>query len=219
MMGGMGFNGDKLLSIASEALFTTKPVRSDLPRGSLGDELFALLCQKNGFYAFESALLLRGCGHRGADSPEYGLLEWNDDALWKHAYGTDTRADAFYFAEDIFGCQFAIDKSGVICFDPETGAADFLARDIESLAGKLLGDFEALTGHPLARAWQELNGPIERGCRLFPRVPFVAGGSFEVDNLRLRESARGMRDRATFARAIKDVPDGSTIRVVLGTQD
>ncbi|WP_068685569.1 hypothetical protein [Variovorax sp. WDL1] len=49
------------------------------------------------------------------------------------------RSDGFiFFAEDIFGVQFAIKDDVVVSFDPESGEAEEIAGSIEEWANKLL---------------------------------------------------------------------------------
>jgi hypothetical protein len=97
-------------------------------------------------------------------------------------------------------------------FAPETGSLEYLADDIESCAQMLLSDYEVLTGYPLAHQWQKQNGQLPAGKRLLPKVPFVLGGEFVLDNLYLADAVEGMRFRADIASQIKDLPDGGQIR-------
>lgn len=135
-------------------------------------QLGHLLDAKNGFYAFESALhVLSDVG--GTD--EKGLLEWNSEALWRNDY--DGMADgAVFFAEDVFGNQFCVRDGGVATFEPETGAFELMAADLEEWAQKVLDDYELWTGHKVAHEWQALHGPIPVGARLVPITPFRARG-------------------------------------------
>lgn len=119
---------------------------------------------------------------------------------------------ACFFAEDVFGGQFCIKDSKVYTFDPETGSLEYLADDIESWVQILLSDYEVLTGYPLAHQWQKQNGQLPAGKRLLPKLPFVLGGEFVLDNLYLADAVEGMRFRADIASQIKDLPDGAQIR-------
>ena len=53
------------------------------PWGELGKELAALLTERNGIYAFDSALLIRPLGD---SDPVLGLERWNDHRLWRGTY-------------------------------------------------------------------------------------------------------------------------------------
>lgn len=201
---------DKLLSNASLPLSEHEPEISGKLRtlaGSLADDLLRMLCQRNGFYALESALHVFPAH---SSQQEIGLDDWNDNALWRDAY--KKLADGcLFFAEDVFGGQFCIKDNQVYTFDPETGTLDYLADDIEGWAKAIIGDYEVLTGYTLAHQWQKQNGQIPAKKRLLPKMPFVAGGEFSLDNLYLVDSVEGMKFRADIANQIKDLPDGAQI--------
>jgi hypothetical protein len=117
----------------------------------------------------------------------------------------------WFFAEDVFGCQFAIADEDVVVFDPETGASQRLASDLEGWAAAVLQDYEVLTGYPVGHAWQQAHGPLPAACRLVPTIPFVLGGEFDVANLHAVERVRGMRLRASIAVQLRDLPDDARI--------
>ena len=197
----------QLAETAGYALFSNNPCRSSFGEKPLEQELFQLLMCKNGFYAFESALHVFPSGAcRGIS-----LEQWNSSALWRNEY--DGLADELlFFAEDIFGGQFCIKHDGVYLFDPETGKCEKIAPDLEGWADSVLTDYDYLTGYPIAHRWQEKHGIIPPDHRLVPKIPFVAGGQFELSNLRLAEAVEGMKWRGNLARQIKDLPDGAKIQ-------
>ena len=86
-----------------------------------------------------------------------------------------------------------------------------MAKGLEEWADAILRDYRVLTGYPLAHQWQELKGAIAPGFRLVPKVPFVTGGKFEIENLYLLDAVTAMRARASFAVQIRDLPDGAKI--------
>ena len=55
---------------------------------------------------------------------EFGLAEWNSDALWRHEYG-EMVDGCLFFAEDVFGGQFCVKDDAIYNFDPETGGLEF----------------------------------------------------------------------------------------------
>ncbi len=202
---------DKLLSSASSSLNTSVPALSDEVRvlaGSLADDLLNMLNTQNGFYALESALHVFP-SH--SNQHEIGLDDWNSDVLWRSEY--QGMADGcLFFAEDVFGGQFCIKVNKIYTFDPETGALDYLADDIEGWAKAIITDYEVLTGYPLAHQWQENHGQLPAKKRLLPKIPFVAGGEFTLENLYLHGAIEGMKFRADIANQIKDLPDGAQIQ-------
>ena len=196
---------DRLLEIAGPPLTAAAPEPLDWPT-PLGTELTALLARANGFYAFESALHVRPSGGGGQD-----LADWNEQTLWRDAYGG--LADGLlFFAEDVFGGQFALASGGVVAFNPETGERTATANSLESWAATVLADYQFQTGYPLAHQWQQRHGALPPGQRLLPKRPFVLGGKYEMDNLYPLDAVQGMRLRGELAVQIRDLPDGATIR-------
>jgi hypothetical protein len=166
------------------------------------------LRQRNGFFAFESALHLLPLGRgEGMD-----LETWNSPDLWRREFGD--RADGFlFFAEDLFGGQFGLRGDRVHSFDPETGEAELFADDLSDWSARILADYRVLTGYPLGHVWQERHGALPRGRRLVPKIPFILGGAFEVENLYSAEPAEAIKFRGSVARQIHDLPDGTRVRL------
>lgn len=169
-------------------------------------ELAALLRARNGFYAFESALHVWG---RGAVAGE-DLREWNRESLWRGAF-SDLDRGLTFFAEDVFGCQFGLDGSAVVSFDPETAERVVIADSLEGWSARILEDYSLLTGYPLAHAWQEKHRAIRPGYRLVPKVPFVLGGDYAVSNLVEMRDFEAMRARGALAVQIHGTADGTSI--------
>jgi len=206
----MGMSIQKLLSISSEPL-SQQPVSVNIPDfgdcGPIGNELLDLLRRKNGFYAFESAL------HVFPAAPfekEMTLSRWNSFGLWRHEY-RDLADKKLFFAEDAFGNQFCLDNGRVCSFDAETGSSEPLGKTIEEWAKRILADYEVLTGHPLLHQWQAKYGALPVGQRLMPKVPFVLGGEYALENLYSIAAVSGMKTRGNLARQIKDLPDGAHV--------
>jgi len=202
----------ELLKVASPQLAPARFPRLESYHAMVGErlatELSALLSQRNGFFAFESAL------HVYSDQTTargVGLFDWNSTDRWIGAY--DGLADGMlFFAQDVFGGQFCLRSEGIFSFDPETGTTDFVADCLEAWATVVLADYEMLTGYPLAHAWQKTNGPVPDGRRLMPKTPFVLGGSYSVDNLYALDATESMTFRANLATQIRDLPEGTQVK-------
>jgi hypothetical protein len=200
---------DDLLSVSGPQVGVSPASINGLPA-----DLGHMLTRRNGFVVFESALhVLAG---RPAGEGVMTIQQWNEQKLWRVSY--DGLADGLlFFAEDVFGGQFALGSTGVVmAFDPETGAVEQVASDLEDWADRMLSEYAILTGFPVAHAWQELHGPIPAGQRLIPKRPFVLGGEFSPENLYLLDAAEGMRLRGSLAVQIRDLPDGATVSYVVG---
>jgi hypothetical protein len=203
---------EKLLSLGSEPLAANPAAPPALLEGfTLGHELFRMLQRKNGFYAFESALHVFPLSSRDSMS----LEEWNSVALWREGYG-DLTNGLLFFAEDAFQDQFCLSATGVLRFIAETGRTKPLADSIEDWASTLLRDFGTETRWTLASAWQCAEGPLAPGKRLMPKAPFFLGGAYSVGNLWAGDAVEGMRFKADLAAQTKDLPDGASVRLVIG---
>lgn len=170
-------------------------------------DVFGVLNVKNGFYAFENALLFRPLSTSGNVQ---GIIEWNKADGWRVAYG-DLVAGIVFFAEDIFAVQFGVHADGVVSFNPETGAVYDIAATVEEWAAEILEDYEELTGWPVAHEWQGTNGGLVPGQRLLPRVPFVLGGEYESTNLVAIGEIDAMRKLGGLFQAISGLADGEKV--------
>lgn len=176
---------------------------------NLVEELSDLLANRNGFFAFESALHVYPSDRAALDD----IVRWNAADTWRSAY-SGLADGALFFAEDVFGEQFCIMPGGVFRFEPETAERKLFAVDLKGWADRILKGYPEETGWVLAHDWQLINGPLPRGVRLVPRVPFVLGGDYALENLLPVESWRAMRYRGNLARTIHHTPDGQAVSYV-----
>ena len=197
----------KLIDIASGALSPSPIVSEAGPL--LGSLLEEILSEKNGFYAFESALLVRPFS--SATAP-LGVVEWNDPSGWKRKFDADLSSEIF-FAEDVFGEQFSLRNDGVFKFNPETGEIELVAKSLDAWAEKVLEDYAVHTGQPLAHEWQKQHGALPKGCRLAPKQPFVAGGEYVVANLASMSDIELIEFRAQIANQIANLPERAQIQI------
>jgi len=201
---------DKLCGIGSQALCELAVDKnSALMARERG--LYRLLCKKNGFFCFESALHVFHSGVAAINVPS--LEGWNDLRGWRGDYGTIIPSQDVFFAQDIFGGQFFLREGVVWSFDPETAEIERVAADIEEWCAIILSDWRLLTGYSLAHEWQKVYGKLAVNKRLVPKVPFFSGGDYSVENLYAEDAEASMKFRAEIARQIVDLPDGSTIRL------
>lgn len=200
----------RLLSVSSGSLAAERPnaVPSDeLFSSAVARQLLDMLCMRNGFYAFHSALLVRAVSCQGAP---LGIVEWNAPALWKAEYKTNLDR-ALFFAEDLFGNQFSIKDDVVQSFDAETGEFQVIGESIEDWANWVLEESEVRTAWPLAEQWGAAGRALEPGQRLVPQIPFVLGGEFELKNLYKLNEVESLRYRASITNQLRDSPDGSKV--------
>lgn len=204
-------------SIAKLLDFGGKPLSDDVPvlppellllGGPITVQLLQLLKRRNGFYAFANALHVLPAGKT---SVGYDLVAWNQPELWRYSYA-DLAEGYLFFAEGLFGDQYAI-RSGIIYwFDLETGEAEAIADSIFGWVDYLLREPDS-TGYSTAVAWQDEYGPIPEGKRLFPKTPFVFGGEIKWDNLYVGDPVERLRFGGYTANRLRDVPDGKKMRI------
>jgi hypothetical protein len=204
-------NIEKLLSISSEALGSKPSAFPELLRVyALGSELFQMLEQKNGFYAFEYALHVFPL----TSDPETGLEGWNAESLWRNRY-EDLAEGLLFFAEDILQDQFCLSKKqgGVHRFNAETGQTTLMAESVEEWAGVILSNYRTETGWPFVHEWQEKNGRLPLGKRLMPKTAFFLGGEYKIENLSAGNPLEGMRLKADLAMQTRHLPEGAKVKL------
>lgn len=203
----MGKAIQKLLNIAGPAFVKSLDAKASIENS----QLVALLQEKNGFFAFESALRIFPIG---VSEQSYGLDEWNSAKLWRDSYG-DLASDLLFFGEDVFGTQFCLKAGKVYSFDPETADLSLIGNDLEEWAAAILEDYDLLTGYSLAHEWQAKHGALNGRDRLMPKLPFVCGGEFTITNLVALDAGRSMRSRGNLATQIHSLPDGAQVKFIV----
>ncbi|MFC0181009.1 SMI1/KNR4 family protein [Thorsellia kenyensis] len=203
---------NKLLEISSSSLSSRKVMMHEL--FELGtservDELHSILNRSNGFYTFEGAFHLYSL--ESIDNT-LGLVDWNRNDLWINDYNGLTQG-ALFFAQDIFGNQFSLLNNNIHLFNIETGQFEFLAKDFDSFCKLLLTDFNFLTGYSFANSWQVIHGKLPNGKRLSPKIPFVLGGQYDMNNLFLADSVNLMKTNGNIAAQIQNIQDGTKINL------
>lgn len=202
----------KLIEVSSPALGSVDFDMRQFPEEekNTANALRPLLAARNGFCAFDSALHVYGT----SSLEEPTIFEWNSLRGWKEEYG-DLASGAFAFAEDLFGNQFCIFHGEFVLFNIETACTTRMGVTAEDWADTLLSDVGYWTGFQLASEWQELNGPIPFGKRLFPRRPFLLGGEYDVSNLWLGDVVNAIGFYGFIARHTASLSDGTHVEIDL----
>ena len=173
-------------------------------------ELLSLLSKRNGFYAYESALLVLP-----AESCEgtLNVVEWNRFETWKSSYLYHDLTKVICFGLNIFGDQFCFDSEGFGRLDAETAEIERLGDNLEEWAETIMAEPDYYLGWSIGREWQKRNGPLGSNMRLVPKIPFILGGKFEVDNLYCLDAMKSMQMRGEICTQLHEHPDGSTITI------
>ena len=205
---------EKLIEISSEPLVTASVSIDNINivegiSKEIINELFELLIKKNGFFAFESALLILPTERAGGIP---SLQEWNEYNRWKRYY-PNLKQSVLFFSQDVFACKFGITSSDIIRFDPETGEVTNHSDSLAEWVSKVLVNYDYETGWSVAKKWQEKNGPLPRSSRLIGEVPFVLGGEYAAPNMKAIELTEAMEKLGGLYNQIKNIPDGEKVTV------
>lgn len=123
--------------------------------------------------------------------------------------------DGLYsFAQDIFANQFAfnIDNGEVSFFNIETGQREVLAKGFKSWLDFMMSDIEYYTGMTYEREWKERH-QIADNQRLQPKIPFVIGGNYKIDNFYVNDYPAYLSYNADIAKQIFTIKDGEKVKL------
>lgn len=204
---------EKFLLISSRPLsnykLNEKDKKKEIFQSQIGHSLLSLLLIKNGSFSFEQAFHI----YPFDDQVYPNISSWNALDGWRAMFDNLDKSLVF-FAQDIFGNQFCVSENNIAIFNPETGEIENIAKDMETFISEILNDYEYLTGYPLAHDWQLKNRKIKMNERLVPKIPFVGGGGFEVNNLYAMDCVESMELRSGIANKIKNLSDGSEVDII-----
>jgi hypothetical protein len=161
----------------------------------------ALTQKRNGFYVFENALHVFSMSERETINRVIDEVDGYKKENCK------------YFAEDIFGNLFCEQNEKIYLLDLESGIYEHIANSTEEWAQRILEDHNYLTGYPLAKLWQEKVRKLENGERLVPKIFFVLGGDYSVENLYALNGIRALQLRIDLYNQIKDIQDGEKVEI------
>ncbi|HYF31798.1 MAG TPA: SMI1/KNR4 family protein [Chitinophagaceae bacterium] len=163
---------------------------------------------QNGGFFFDQAVHMYGYS---------SAIEFHDidyvNKLLKEEYG-NIAAGLLAFGQEAFGNQYVFDLSTkkISLFNTESGEIEVIATNFEEWVDAIVSDQNYLTGVKVVQAWRSDN-ELGFNQRLCPKVPFVIGGEFKVDNLYAGTFPAYLRAYANIARQIYDLPDGTPISI------
>lgn len=193
---------------------SSRPIGQELREASpvdIADEqLRALLREKNGFFAFGSALHVFPLDS-GVSGPD--LIGWNDLSGWRRHYSDAVPESAMVFAQDLFANQYFVGLDGVFKLNSETGETEIRGETIEAWVEAVLEDYNYETGYPIGLEWQKLNHPLQPDCRLLPKKPFVLGGEYVPENLVEVEASVAMEKLGQLSAELNGLPDGTAVEL------
>lgn len=173
----------------------------------------ALLKRRNGGYFWGGALHIFGAC---AEPETHSLSRWNADDLWRQNFG-DSASGLFFFAEDAFGDQFALDSKGkVFIFRAENGQVEELADDFEQWLLMAVHTPDELLGRPTFARWASSNGRLPYGHQLQAYPPFLFSDSDDEVELDAVEALDNMNFHAAIAQQLASIPEGARVRIEFG---
>ena len=169
----------------------------------------SLLSLHNGLTAFDGGL--RIFGTEPGKLPT--LQEWNQQNGWRSAYKELIKKTLVFFAEDVFGNQFALDDGKVLYFDVENGrATPFGDSFLQWLSSIIEDPVDRLQLMPY-KNWRGKGERLEPSEHLCPVYPFIVKADPPLHELYRVNSVEDMQYKGHFAYQIKDVPDGAQIKI------
>jgi hypothetical protein len=124
-----------------------------------------------------------------------------------------SKRPSFFFAEDVFGNQFAFDDGSVVYFDVENGRATPFAKSFSEWLSIILEDPVDTLQLPLYKSWRDKGEQLEPFEHLCPVYPFIVKADPPLKELYRVKSIEDMAYKGTFAYQIKNVPDGVPIKI------
>jgi hypothetical protein len=145
----------------------------------------------------------------GSAQPDFELLVRNE--FMRQFFGSLAEG-LFFFAEDIFGDQFAFAPEGVVSFQSESGDLKFLTSTFEEWTKLILNDPDYYSGRGFLLGWEGTHGKKLLTHHLCGKMPFVAGGEYDESNIFVAHWTESLGFKSSIAKQIAALPDGTPIR-------
>ena len=170
----------------------------------------ALLERRNGGYYWGGALHIFGA----CEEPEFhSLTRWNAPETWREPYGPDLDG-LFFFAEDAFGDQFALDGKGkVLRLKAESGALEELADDFEQWVLIVTEATDELLGRGTFAQWASQHGRLPHGTQLQAFPPYLFAEDPDAVQLEAVDAVENMQFHAAIAAQLAALPEGAAARI------
>jgi hypothetical protein len=167
--------------------------------------IFLKECANGGFF-FNNALHLFGSNEGDLD---FDIVVFNQ--LVKDIYKSKVE-DYFFFAADLFGNLFAFRDSKVYLFFIDSGEFEFVSNNFEDWVDIVINEPDYYIGYKYVDNADALTIiKLSEGYRMGATLPFVLGGAYSIENLRLKHYKENLYFNASIASQISDLPDGTPI--------
>lgn len=174
------------------------------------DKYIDLIKDCNGGFFFDAALHIYGYSNQH----DFHDINYINHIL-QEEYGAIAKG-LLSFGQDIFGNQFAFDLLGkeIMFFNIETGEKEILSKDFDSWLDVLFNKLDYFTGYKLASAWCAEN-QLNFNQRLCPKMPFILGGNYTLDNLYVGTFPDFIKSSANIARQVYNLPEGTNFKITI----
>jgi hypothetical protein len=178
----------------------------------LPQDLAQLLSQINGFVLRGGALHVRGA----VRAPEWHSLAnaWQGSRAFHLLYPV-VSPDDIPFAQDCLGDQFLLRHGRVVRLSAEHGELEPLDIDLSTFLASASHDpVEFLLSEPLLTQTGQ-GGRLQPGELLLAYPPYCTNQASQGTALKAVPAVEVIEFHADFARRIRDLPDGSRVRIVV----
>lgn len=171
-------------------------------------DYLAFMDKVNGGFFFGRSLLL----YPFLNANEYPCIFYINQILTT-LYGPLVKG-LISFAQDVFGNQFCFDTANkhVVLFTIEDAGKTIMADSFNGWLDVLASDVDFYTGRPYAAKWLSANH-LAINQVICPKIPFVIGGDYKIDNFYAASFPDFLAFYADFAKQISQLPNGTKVSI------
>jgi len=178
-----------------------------LSKEIVDQEYFSFIKMRNGGFFCNYGIQF----YSVSDKADFQSIFYLNDLI-RNEYGSIT-SDMFFIGQDIFGNQFGMNKTGCYLFNIETGDIKFLAKYFDDLLEVIYHNLSYYSGMELIAEWVKRNNKFTASDRFTPKIPFVLGGDYTIDNIYSMNSILNIRYNANIAKQVHNIPDGTNFKI------
>lgn len=122
----------------------------------------------------------------------------------------------FAFGQDIFGNQFCFESgtTNIVFFGIDDGDKKMMSGSFKEWLTIMENDSDYYTGYPYLHRWKS-SYQLRDGERLCPKIPFIIGGEYGIENFYTSGFPDYIRVNSSIAKQIFDLPDGQEIKLTI----
>lgn len=196
----------------STATFVGEPPDDNAVLAKLPRDYAAFLQVVNGCIVYGGGLHIRGASPK----PDWHSLRqaWFGESCLSQTYA-EVRADDVPFAQDYLGDQFLLRSGSVLRLRAETGEVEDLAVDWREFLAAAAANPSDVLSLQLLRRFQGEGKSLAPGHLLSVYPPLCTKESAQVVSLKAIPARERIRYLADLAAQIRDMPNGSKVRMIV----